>query len=450
MLQKREILEENLSKIITEIKYDKEKVKKIKKGMKEYGFTVGEIQGYFVDTEEKLPELDIRVLALLTQEVYMNTIDDSIKTDIYFTDIEMKQARTFDYSVIKEFERVEFPIVMPNVLMINSENYLTYWDIHFIKKLMDNQLLRYNFETQREHTKVKRRDSFQRVINVNSKSVEEITELELKGELEITKLTINALVGTADEGEELTYNTKKLQLEVNEGTFLDIVDGYHRITGALNSLEIDPEINQIFEVSIKNFNTKQSQRHLAQISKINPINATHITALEALRKSDMVVRQLQRESDLKGRISQTNRPHTKVNELVSYNTLADSIEEEFTMKSNMDATEVGNYLIKFFDYLIGSYPQEFIENQKEVRNVSLINENIIFAGYIILAKRMRENKIDISKLSHILNNINFNKDNQDWVERGVLTEDRNISTNAKSGVKAFFKKLELNELSLKG
>lgn len=448
MIKKREDLEFRLLGIISEVKLDKTKVKKIKKGMKEYSFTPGEIQSYFSDTENKLPEVDIRALALLTEELYINTLDDLIKPSLFFTDAEMKKARTFDNSLIKEFEEIEFPIELNKVNMIDSENYYTVWDIKFIKRLMDNQLLRYNFDTQREHTKIKRKDSFQKGINLNNKAVKEIEEKALNGELEVTTITINALVGTADDGEELEYHANKMNLYVKEGTFLDIVDGFHRITGTLNALEKNPDLNQVFLVSIKNFNIKRAQRHLAQISKINPINKTHITALEESRKADKVVRQLKEESDLKGKVSQTHQLHS--DELVTYNTLADTIEEEFNLKTNIDATKTGDYLVKFFDYLIGSYPNEFIDNFKKVRYESLINENTMFAGYIVLANRMKKSDIDFKYITDIVDNIDFSKSNPEWVEKGVIDKEGYILGNAKNSIKNFFRSVDVEELTVKG
>ncbi|KMY49619.1 DNA sulfur modification protein DndB [Peribacillus loiseleuriae] len=444
----RNELENTLQDVILEIKHDKKKVKNIKTGLKAYSIPPGAVQSYFANPQENLPELDLRILCLLAEEIYLETMIDDFNPKNIFEEQELKVARTFDYSLLSSINIIDFPIYLNNVIMIDSENYVTVWNAKFIKQLMDNQLLRYNFDTQREHIKVKRNNTIQKVINLNSKSVDEIAQAALKGELEKTTITINALVGTADDGEELEYDAKKMQLIIKNGTFLDIVDGMHRISGIINALESNPELEHEFIISIKNFNTKQAQRHLAQISTFNPISKTHIEALKESRKSDMVVRHLMRESDLKGRVSQTSTPKPTLGEIVSYNTLADTIDEEFQMKTKLDAEEVGEYLTKFFDHLIGTYSEEFVDNLGKDRN--LISENIMFAGYIILARKMLDDKIKIRNLKEIIDELNITRDNEVWEKAGVLDKNKIFVSTAKSKVKMYFRNLELNKFRVAG
>jgi hypothetical protein len=306
--------------------------------------------------------------------------------------------------------------------------------------MFDSELIRYNYETQRNAKFIKIIGETKRVANITQKSVEDIAEGIVKGTLAPTQLTFNASVGTSDEGDELQYNAKKMELEIKKGTMIDILDGMHRLMGSLRALEINPEIEFRFSILVKNCNTASAQKFIGEINTVNVMPKAHVEAMKALRRSDSVVKQLQRESDL--RISQTNRIHSRNNELVSSKILADTIDEEFKMNTKSDANEVGEYLTDFFNTLMGTYTDEFINKVRETREKSIINSNVMFAGYIVLAKRMREENIPLNKLSVILDKIDFSRDNKEWEDIGVI-KDNIISDSAKKPVKNYFSNMKI-------
>lgn len=439
MLTTRKQLEDKLKEIMIEIKDDKKVVDQIKKRLLKYNITEGTTQRLFIYPEE-IKNIDLRFLCLFAEEMYNVTKKEIINPKNHFTDTEIKSSKAYDGTLEVE-SPLKLPLTLKNVLMINNEDYITKMDIKFIKKLMDSKLLRYNFETQREAKFVKRKDTIEKVININKKSVNEICNELLKGNLFTTTITFNCLAGTSDSGDELIYDAKSMELIITEGTQIDIIDGYHRVLGALKALEINPELDFEFQVAIKNYNIRTAQQYIAQIATVNEINKTHIESLKASRRSDDVVRQLQRESDL-GELISTSHIFKASNKIVSYKILADTIEEEFDMKTKRDAMEVAEYLIEFFDYLLGSYPDAFITDYNSVNKKSLINANPMFAGYIVLAKRMKDEGIKISKLTKILDQIDFSRDNKQWeklniVSNGVLTRD------ALKNIKKYFKDMKL-------
>jgi hypothetical protein len=63
------------------------------------------------------------------------------------------------------------------------------------------------------------------------------------------------------------------------------------------------------------------------------------------------------------------------------------------MDNRADAEDVADFLIDYFNMLLGTYSNEFINNIEETRKTSLINDNNMFVGYIVLARRMFENNI---------------------------------------------------------
>lgn len=441
----RKELEKELIKSISKIKAKKRVVNDIKKELMNYEILPGDVQAWINNPEDKLFELDLRQLFLLTEQVFYKTGDLTINPENYFTEAEIKEAR--QYSGVLETDKLEFPITFTNATVVGQSAYMVTMSIQTIKKLLDSMLLNYNFEVQREAKFTKRKDKIIMQPTLNKKNVKEIAEHLLNGTLVPTVLVFNAATRTSEVGDEIIYDPKKLELTITKGTRLDIVDGYHRCQALSMALETNPDLEFNFAVLITNYSTKKAQQYQAQLAKATPISRTRIQELEQNRLSDIVVQQLREESDLQGRISQTNRIHTINNELVTYNVLADTIDEEFDMKTRADAMDVGDYLVELFNMLIGSYPDEFINNVDQTRKVSLINDNNMFVGYIVLARKMYESKIKPKEVRNILKNIDFSRTNKLWEDIGVLDNEGKIkdTTKARKAIKNYFESLEVGE-----
>lgn len=433
--------QELLGTVIKSIKEKEQIVDKIKQLLLQQGFLVRKITRYLNFYEKEIGNMDQKEFYWLLKSVYQATSDSDLSPENYYSKTEIKTLEAYD-QLYSEEDTLELPLTIDNVIQIDDENYVTKMHVQFIQKLMRSNLLRYNYETQREAKFIKMGENIQRVANVNKKSTEEIAKLALEGTLSSTPLTFNALVGTADEGDELEYDGKNSRLIINKGTFIDVLDGFHRITGIIRALEVNSELDFVFPVLIRNYNTSTAQRHIGEINTVNVMSKQHRDALRSTRKSDIVVKALQRESELKGRISQTRDVHFINNELVTYNLLAETIDELFTLETKADAMELSEYLVEFFDYLIGKYKEQFITNVDKIRKDSLINANAMFVGYLVLAKRMKEENVSISKLSKILDNIDFSKDNEIWEKLGILN-NRKIVNKTRKNIKEYFSKINI-------
>jgi hypothetical protein len=455
MLKPKELLIENLTEVIhsSKLKTKKRIVNDIKNHLAA-NYDILDTQGWINDPE-KLKEVDLRELFLFTEQIFIKTREmdldinptEYINPTAYFTPSEIKESRQFSgLTEIKQNE-MEYPITFTNATVVGNSAYMVTMSIQTINKLLDNNLIYYNFETQREAKFVKRKDKIVIEPTLNKNSVREIQDHLLSGTLVPTVLVFNCETRSTDDpsGEEIIYDSKNLELTITKGTRVSITDGFHRITGARNALQINPDLDFNFAVLITNYSTKKAQQYMAQISKANAVSKIRIQELEANRFSDNVVQQLKEESELRGRISQTNRIHHLNRELCSYNVLSDSIDEEFKMETKLDALDVGDYLVKFFDFLIGSHPEEFIHNVEETRKKSLIVENSMFVGYITLARRMKDNNLNPKEIVKIINNIDFSRSNPMWRELGILDEKGNLTeTNkARKAIKKYFENIDI-------
>jgi hypothetical protein len=253
-----------------------------------------------------------------------------------------------------------------------------------------------------------------------------------------TTITFNVRLGSSDSGEDIIYDQKKQQLTITKGSICDLLDGAHRVYGAMQAITINPDIDFNFVVSFKNYNLRAAQNYVGQINTTNPIDVSHLKMLKEARLSDFVVKELQRSSELKGKVSQTSKVTTMAGHIVSFNTLTDSIDEIYKIENKRDAMELSEYLTEFFDYLLSSY-DEFNNPSKD----SLMSHNVMFAGYITLSKLFRDQGIRISKIKNVLDSIDFSRSNPLWKEIDVLDEKETVTGKARTKIKDYFSKIDM-------
>ncbi|MED4883159.1 DNA sulfur modification protein DndB [Bacillus smithii] len=446
MLLPREELEEKLKEGIKEVRKKRRTVHDIKKHLVDkYDVLAGTIQLCLNDPSH-LKNLDPRVLMLLTEQIYLKTGIQELNPEKYFTEAEIKKSKQYSGKLQLENE-IEFPYTIDNVIMIEEDAFVAKLSAQEIAKLLKSRHLNYNFDIQRESVKTQRHGKIIQEAKLVMENVLEIKEHLKNNTLVPTFLVFNAAVRTSDTGDELVYDASKMQLTITKGTRLDIVDGYHRCKACELAVTENPEIDFEFGVLFTNYTDNRAKQYQAQLAKATPISRTRQKELEGSRNADLVVKELKIDSDLKDKISQTHQPRITVGELVSYNILADTIEEQFKMKTRADVYDVADYLKEFFNTLIGTYTDEFVNNVQETRKNSLINENITFIGYIVLARRMFEKGIKARNVIRYIADIDFRKDNPMWEEIGVLVAG-NINDNVKKArkvIKEFFENISIED-----
>lgn len=440
MAKNRAGLLELIKDNIHHVSNNKKTVSDIKDELSKYRITTGRIQKILSN-----PELlgdDLRELALFTEQIYLKTGIKELNPDDLFTKAEMDEARQFDFILENDLDSIEFPLEIDNVNIVGNGVFVASLNIETVAKLMKSQMLNYNFEIQRQATQIKRQDNFILTPTINKKNVREMKDLLLKGELIHTTLAFNAATQTSESGEELVYNSKKNTLTITEGTRLDILDGYHRCLASQQAYEVNPDLDFRFIVILSNYTTKQAQQYQAQLAKATPIPKARVQELEANRLSDTVVQILKAESELKGRVSSSKgKMNITAGELVSYSVLSESIDREFDMKVKLDTYDVAGYLTTFFEYLFGNYPNEFGDYKDRDKN-SLMSYNKMFAGYIALAARMKNENIEITNLKSILDRINFDRNNETWKDLGVVdTKGKIAGSLDEKKLGRFFKEL---------
>ena len=443
MLVEKQELEDVLIPALEDIMNNKRATNRIKKRFEEYDVQGGIVTQILVEPS-RIKTVDMRLVILLTNLIYEETKNPDINPKSLFTPAELKEAQTYSGELYSNSEPI-FPLSLGETTMIGNSAYITKMSAKKINELLSGGALTYNFLTQREATylKAKGQQTPIRVATLNNTSVKEIAGHLLDGTKIPDMLTFNARPRSADCGDELTFDSKKRVLTINEGTILDILDGYHRSKGIQLALSINPDIDFDFPVMIVNYTIAQARRYLGQMAKANPISKARAAELSQSSLSTTVVQQLREESMLKGRISQTERIITINKEIVSVSVLMESIEEEFDLKNKRDALDVGEYLVKVFDYLLSYFEEEFTTKYEETRKVSFINYNQMFAGYITLAARLYKQQRNAKDIVEIVRGIDFSKENSLWESIGLMRDGKVDYSKAKKRIVRYFSELEI-------
>lgn len=444
MLVEREKLEKEIDIVLKEVSTNKFIVEQLKNELlNNHKISPGYIQS-IINKNILLNELNLNILCLLVIYLKNITRDENIDPKKYFTEKEINVARRYEENVENE-NNLKLPLTIDDVLMLDSENYLTTMTLQQVVNLFESGLLEYNFQTQRSPKLKRQKDTIIMVPNINKKSVQEIKEHILNNTYLPDTIVFNVL---ADGNEKIIYNSKNRQLIIESGE-IDVLDGFHRVSGMMQAYKTSPDIEFNIHVAIKNYNLRKAQSYVAQVNTVNKIDKTHLKVLKSDRYSDFIVKELQRESDLKGKIVQVSRVSSLNQGLVTFSVLSDTIDEQFKITNKKEATNLANYLTNFFDNLLGSYSDIFLDDYnkiEKIRKESLINNNITFAGYVVLAKRFHEENIPVEKTTEILDSINFSKANPLWEQIGVLKEGR-ISSKAREKMVQYFKNLQLEDIS---
>lgn len=440
-------LAKNLTEVLNSIENHRSKTKKLKEEFKVFNISPGEVQKVLNNPQQEIQllidENNIKFLCVLTICTFNVTFVDSIDPLNYYTERELKEIKSTFQGSIKE--RLTFPLVIPNVIKVADDDYICTMTAGQIKEWQDSNLFQYNFETQREARTRTDKDSGEIIFQpkVNPKSIQEIVELMKKGKAIRSMLTFNARLGTSDNAEELNYNEKDHTLTITEGTLLDILDGFHRLTSITLAISQDTSLDMTFKINIVNFSVKQAQDFFAQLNTTNPISVGRLKEMKEERQADFITKQVQINSELGNFITKSDRIAPKSNILVSFNILSDAIHEVFNIKDKPTAMEIADYLSEFFDKLMLSNSEAFMTDIVKVRESSIININQMFFGYVELAKRFHDSKIKLTKLQSIIKSIDFSRDNEMWKFLEILDDNKNVTGYARKKTLEYFKNLSI-------
>ncbi|MCM3257036.1 hypothetical protein M3664_04475 [Paenibacillus lautus] len=399
MKKDRDILESNLKEVIDKIKHKKKIIENINKELVSYGVTSGTFNE-ISRGDTSLNSLDLGLLCLVSLSVHNETKDLSISPYDFFTEKEISSSKKY---VVSENQNIKLPIELNDVVMIDLENYVTKIKLSYLVQMFHSQLITYDYETQRSAKYKRTKDGVVPVPDVNKKSVEDISQHMIDETYLADMITLNVY---SAEIEPLYYDSKNKTLTLNEGATISILDGFHRLQAGVRAISVNPNLDLEMILSIRSYDSDTAKKYFGQINTINVVKPERIRELKSEKHSDIVVRDLQMKSDLKGKIASASRISEIAGQLTTFDILSYAIDEVFGPTTKLEAMEVSNYLVDFFNYLVGSFVDEFLENPNGHRD-KLINHPLMFAGYVQIAKNFKEQNKPLGELKAFVQDIDF-------------------------------------------
>lgn len=412
----REDLELILNKSLYDINVDSDMMDELISNMQKRDYKIGTVQHIVSGNValESLPPIDLFVLAYETYKVLLN---GKLNPDNFFTENEMEEIK--NYKEQPDEQILQYPLTFKNVNIVEEGQYWSLvLDIQTINKLYNAKLIKYNYKTQRNPKLVKHRDSIIRTPNINYDSVNDIVEKIIQRKYTPPTMTFNLL---KDGTDKIIYDKNKRTLTIYDGE-LNIADGFHNSLAIMTVLlEVNIRLN--YPVRILNYDETRAGEFVKQIDKQNKISDDHLASIDMSELANVVVRNLNEntESDMRGMIA-TDRTMIRNNmALTMYTTMSNTIERLWDLQTRKDSEFLSDYLIKFFNELIGICTEEFKTNMQNYKKDSYINHESMFMFYLILAKELQDKENWVDLLYITMSKTDFTKNNSFWDDIGLAT-----------------------------
>jgi hypothetical protein len=437
-----EKLENELYRYFDRFCRDRVLTQKIKDEFGKRGISPAETQR-ILDTKILLKGVHPDIQCLLCKLFYEETNEEVIKPENYFNDSEIERAKSFK---IETEEQERYPIVFENVEKVHDDLYSFYLDAQQIADLYSKNLITWNKETQRQ-TKIKNiSGDFIEVPDINTISVNQIADRIVKGKQKTNHINFNLL----KNGEEnYEYDAKNRRFIMYSGE-LDIADGAHRSYGVVAAVRINPDVQFKLGVYFTNYTVEEAREFIKQENIRNKIEKSHLETFDSENLSMTVALDLntQPKCDFNGKIT-TNKTNIDLGIALTTTDIMDNVikyEYDDVLKSNRDVRLITEWLVKFFNELMGLYADEFITNIKQSKENTYINHENMFIGYIALSKELygKENWKDI--LQKVMEKIDFSKGNSIWNEDNLnINSKKNLSKPYIKKLSNYFKSIINNE-----
>jgi len=381
------------------------------------------------------------------------TDDKTINPKLYFTDMKIEKIKQY-YDIDSKNTRTD-RIILKNVIKVKNQYLCPFISYYQIAKYMNNALINYNLDTQRDPITKKVKGALLKQPNINWTSVKEISEIIDRDEFTANLLTFNILKTSNFSQENVLYDEDEKTLTILQG--VDVTDGFHRILSTIDSVSRAEESNRTlsygFMVSITNFTVREAQDYISREDKRNPIDKNYSKSLE---KNDynLFVEALNNygessTNEMKNKIGNTLEEVKINNQYTTSNILHDSLkltELQFDRpRRNEDYLEI---FVQTFNRIIGDYMDKYDYNLDELKKNTIVLEPLAFVGYVSIVKELLDKDDRRQILKDMIKNgqINLDRNNPDWDTIDILKK------NPKSLKKIFeyFKDIMIKNSNLKG
>lgn len=429
---------EELIKTLKEIKNDKKQVLEVDNILNDNGFMLGTTNEAIL-SPQVLESWTPEELIVLTQALYSVTKNEEIAPKKFFSAKEIKETKGFKKVYTEDFS---YPFTLAGVLKGSDIIYSTFISYSELKRLWENGAITYNMKIQRLPKEKKNKDGAVSLKpDIKPKSVKSIADLMVRGKYKSNSLILNILV---DGNDNIEY--EEGELIIGEGTVVNIIDGAHRLEGAIKALEADPDCEDVLPVVIYHLPLEEAQDCLAQVNTFNAFDKTLVKYYGNKKISDQIVKDLMSIPELINRVRIKTTITKKSEYLTNFAVLTESIDDVFQPESTKDRYDVASALKKFFGYLISAYENEFVNDIVNHRQTSWMTHHNTFAGYVVLCKKLVDKygaDYDVKLITDTIEKLDFRK--QEGLDyNGTISPQGKVNSNKiKKNIREFFEKIEV-------
>ena len=270
----------------------------------------------------ELDNLPVEQLIAITKVFFNELKEEKFRLTNYFSDGEL-----FSYSLLDGKSEQVDSIVFENVIKIDNKNYMGYITGEQIAIMMENNLIGYYKQFQRNSKIVKtNRGKFISKLDINTKNIAEMIEKSVNNNITITSVHFGIIAETIGKNGfkdgfkfipmEGNPNVGKVIVKPNYDTsdenyfpFLS-VDGYHRLLsyfkGYKKALSEGKEFNSKLGFYINIFsNASECMRFISDTFRRSDTNAEFLNAIEETNENKYVGKLIS-NSKLNGHVALTN------------------------------------------------------------------------------------------------------------------------------------------------
>lgn len=431
----RDSLEQEISKNLYEVNLNRELSNKILKRLIEKGFLAGHSQ-QIIAGNIGLELLDNLKLGIIADSFYKEIHDPNLNPELYYEEETVEKIRRTKLEVIEE--DMKLPVMFKNMQQYSYDMWVGTISLQKYVKMCQSGIATYNFETQRDPAFKKYKDNVIKRININPKSVIEMKDMMLNDTYLYDDVTLNIL----SDGSE-KFGFRKIMDNVGDLIFedgiLNLTDGAHRLKAAESALLVNPNLDKKFILVITNFDVNRANDYIRQKDKRNPINREYLETKDVTNLSNDVVRGINENSicDIKGKIVSDEFLLRETEGLTLFSTMAKTIDNLWELETRRDVRELTNYLVDFFNELVGLYPNELKNDITASKRDSFINHKNMFIYYLVIAKEIQDKYNWEEILSNILSETDFTHNNSLWDKTIKRISESTLSTRLTSVIRTF-------------
>ena len=239
MKSNKELLE-NLSWVLFDVGLkNKDLIKAINKKLTEKGISKN-IMHLLYDDLKGVDELDDITIMCILDASYVILKNDRVDMKNYFGVNKITQ-----YEAYMNLETPLDEVVLDGITE-HEDGYTGTISYKQIYDFMNNNLLIYYKETQREGKLAKLGDKYIKTISINKKNIKEMSDLAIQGHLAPSEIKLNILLTNEDVEPQISFkseynNIGKLCIkpeyeDEQHKTLLTIADGYHRLLAIVDAV----------------------------------------------------------------------------------------------------------------------------------------------------------------------------------------------------------------------